>query len=155
MKKLFLLLFLFACSDKETAQEKAETAVKKYIKLNAHDASSYEPISFGKLDSVYARDSSNYYALDAQRKVVVLKYNDAKNKKSMASEADRLKTELLEIDNQMNVGKIFTGLRLYHVSQGKNESGEMVMNRGSFYLDSNFEVKEFVMTEDSLMDANN
>jgi hypothetical protein len=153
MKKLFLLLFLFSCTDKKTAQEKAEAAVKKYIKQNAHDPSSYKPLSFGKLDSVYARDTGNYYQLDARRKMVVLKYNDAKNK-GMTSRADSLKTELLEIDNQMNAGKFFTGLRLYHVSQGKNELGEMVMNRGSFYLDSNFEVKEFVMTEDSLMKAN-
>jgi hypothetical protein len=51
----------------------------------------------------------------------------------------------------MDAGKTFSGLKIYHISQGKNELGEMVMNRGSFYLDSNFVVKKYIMTEDSLM----
>ena len=65
--------------------------------------------------------------------------------------ADSLKAELLEINNRMEVDKSLSGLKIYHVSQGENELGEMVMNRGSFYLDTNFSVKDYVQTEDSLL----
>ena len=149
-KKFLLLLFFFSCTRNETAQQKAEAAVKKYVKQNAHDASSYKPLSFGKLDSIYILDSSNYEEMDALRKLTVIKYNDAQAK-GLDRIGDSLKTELIKINNQIDDGRILSGLKIYHISQGKNELGEMVMNRGSFYLDSNFGVKDFVMTEDSLL----
>ena len=150
MKKLILVILLIACNQNETPQKKAEAAVKKYIKENANDASSYEPVSFGKLDSVYTIEGTNYWELYLIRKNILAHYNEAR-KKGMDNIADSLRSELIKINNQMDSGKIFTGLKIYHISQGKNELGEMVMNRGSFYLDTNFVVKEFVMTEDSLL----
>ena len=150
MKKFVLVILIFACSQKETPQQKAEAAVKKYVRKNAHKPSSYEPISFGKLDSIYTTEGTNYWELDVIRKNLVAQYNDAR-KKGMTTVADSLRAELLRINLEMESGKIFTGLKIYHISQGKNELGETVMNRGSFYLDSNFLVKEFIMTEDSLL----
>lgn len=150
MKKLLVLFLLIGCGEDETPRQKAESAVKKYIRQNANAPSSYKPMSFGTLDSVYTIEGTNYWELDVIRRSIVAQYNEAR-KKGLTARVDSLRGELLKINNQMDSGKIFTGLKIYHVSQGKNELGEMVMNRGSFYLDSNFVVKEFIMTEDSLL----
>jgi monomeric isocitrate dehydrogenase len=155
MKKLLTVLVFIGCTSKEeTTQQRAEAAVKQYIRKNAHDASSYKPLSFGKLDSIYQLDSSNYEEMDLLRRNVVAQYNNAKST-GMSSIADSLKLELLEINNGIDANSILSGLKLYHVSQGKNELGEMVMNRGSFYLDTNFVVKDYVQTEDSLLRQDN
>ena len=153
MKKLLLLMLVFGCTNKETAQNMAEKAVKKYVRQNANDPSSYKPIGFGKLDSIYTNDSGRYWQLAIVRKNLVNLYNDA-NSKGKKILADSLRDELININKQMEEGKTLSGLKIYHVSQGKNELDEMVMNRGSFYLDTNFQVKEFVMTEDSLLTEN-
>jgi hypothetical protein len=151
MKKFLVVLVFIACTNrKEPAQQRAEAAVKKYIRENAHDASSYKPLSFGELDSVYTLESSNYDELDMLRRNIVARYNDAQAKGASII-ADSLKAELLEINNRMEANKSLSGLKIYHVSQGENELGEMVMNRGSFYLDTNFSVKDYVQTEDSLL----
>ena len=150
MKKFIALVFLFACSNEQTSQQKAEDAVKKYIKQNAHDASEYKPLHFGKLDSLYTTDSDTYDELDAKRKSIVASYNYARSQDNKAS-SDSIRAELLKINKQMDAGKQFSGLKIYHISQGKNEAGETVMNRGSFYLDTNYLVTEFVMTEDSTL----
>ena len=151
MKKLLVLLMIVSCTNKEEpAQQRAETAVKRYIRKNAHDASSYKPLSFGKLDSIYTLDSTNYDELDMLRRNIVAQYNDAQAK-GASSTADSLKAKLLEINNRMEANKSLSGLKIYHVSQGENELGEMVMNRGSFYLDTDFVVNNYVQTEDSLL----
>jgi hypothetical protein len=151
MKRILVVLVFIGCTNKEEpAQQRAETAVKKYIRENAHDASSYKPLSFSKLDSIYKLDSSNYEQMDMLRRNVVARYNEAQSK-GMTATADSLKAELLEINNRMEANKSWSGLKIYHVSQGENELGEMVMNRGSFYLDTNFVVKNYVQTEDSLL----
>ena len=80
MKKFVLVILIFACSQKETPQQKAEAAVKKYVRKNAHKPSSYEPISFGKLDSIYTTEGTNYWELDVIRKNLVAQYNDARKK---------------------------------------------------------------------------
>lgn len=130
MKKFLALLMMIGCTNnKESAQQRAEAAVNKYIKENAHDASSYKSLSFGKLDSIYALDSSRYDELDMLRKNIVARYNDAQAK-GASSTADSSKEELLKINNNMEANKSLSGLKIYHVSQGKNELGEMVMNRG-------------------------
>ena len=142
---------MIACNKKEEkAQQRAEAAVKQYIRKNAHDASSYKPLSFGKLDSIYKLDSSNYEEMDILRKNVVMRYNEAQSK-GIPSTVDSLKAELMEINNRIDANRSLAGLKIYHVSQGKNELGEMVMNRGSFYMDTNFVVKDYVQTEDSLL----
>jgi hypothetical protein len=151
MKKFLFLLMIIGCTNKdESTQQKAEAAVKKFIKKNAHDASSYRPLSFGKLDSIYTLDSSNFEESDLLRKNVVVRYNEAQSK-GMSATADSLKAELLKISNRIDANRSLAGLKIYHVSQGKNELGEMVMNRGSFYMDTNFVVKDYVQTEDSLL----
>jgi hypothetical protein len=151
MKKFLVILVFIGCTNKnESTQQKAEDAVKKYIRENAHDASSYKPLSFGKVDSIYTLDSINYDELDMLRRNIVVRYNDAQAK-GASFVADSLKAELLEINNRMEADKSLSGLKIYHVSQGENELGEMVMNRGSFYLDTNFSVKDYVLTEDSLL----
>jgi hypothetical protein len=98
-------------------------------------------------------DSTNYDELDMLRRNIVVRYNDA-HAKGASIVADTLKAELLEINNRMEANKSLSGLKIYHVSQGENELGEMVMNRGSFYLDTNFSVKDYVQTEDSLLTEN-
>lgn len=151
MKKIWIVFVFVGCSTtEEPAQQRAEAAVKKYIRKNAHDASSYKPLSFGKLDSIYKLDSSNYEELDLLRQNIVARYNEAQSK-GLSAAADNLKAALLEINNRMDSNRSLAGLKIYHVSQGKNELGEMVMNRGSFYLDTNFIVKDYVQTEDSLL----
>jgi hypothetical protein len=150
MKKVFCLLFIFSCTQKEDTQQKAESAVKAYIRQNAIDASSYEPVSFGKLDSVFTLDSNRYYQLDINRKAILNAYKAARSN-GENSKADSLQDQLVRINNIIDADREFVGLKLYHVSQGKNEEGKVVMNRGTFYLDSSFKVKEFVMSEDSLM----
>ena len=151
MKKFLVLIIMLDCTKKEEkAQQRAEAAVKQYIRKNAHDASSYKSLSFGKLDSIYKLDSSNYEEMDILRKNVVMRYNEAQSK-GIPSTADSLKAELMEINNRIDANRSLAGLKIYHVSQGKNELGEMVMNRGSFYMDTNFVVKDYVQTEDSLL----
>jgi hypothetical protein len=151
MKKFLVILVFIGCTNRnESTQQRAEDAVKKYIRENAHDASSYKPLSFGKLDSLYTLDSTNYEELDMRRRNIVAQYNDAQAK-GASFVADSLKTELLEINTRMEANKSLSGLKIYHVSQGENELGEMVTNRGSFYLDTNFVVKDYVQTEDSLL----
>jgi hypothetical protein len=102
---------------------------------------------------VYTADSNSYWQLYLVRKNILTQFNQARNK-GISATADSLRNELIKINNQMDSGRTFTGLKIYHISQGKNELGKMVMNRGSFYLDPNFVVKEFIMTEDSLMMEN-
>jgi hypothetical protein len=153
MKTFIALLFVYitmaGCSNEVSQQEKAETAVKKYIKLNANVASSYEPVAYGKLDSLYRMDSSAYEALDGQRKEIVIKYNGAKGEGNV-EDTKAFKDQLLLVDQQMEKNRFLTGLRIYHVFNGKNGEGRQVMNRGSFYLDTNLIVQDFIMSEDSV-----
>jgi hypothetical protein len=149
MKKLFSLLLLFGCNSKETAQQRAEDAVKSYILQNANEPSSYKSIAFGRLDSTYIIDSVRYDELEVKRKEIVTRYNEA-NRLQLVSKANSLQAELVEINREMDESRNLTGLKIFHVSEGKNTLGRQAVNRGSFYLDSNFEVKEFVMSEDSL-----
>ncbi|MES1221633.1 MAG: hypothetical protein ABUT20_39400 [Bacteroidota bacterium] len=59
MKKilLFFILLLFACS--QTNEQKSAIAIKKFLQNVLNDPSSYEPVDFGKLDSLFLRDPSN------------------------------------------------------------------------------------------------
>ncbi len=149
MKYLIWIGLFLGCSAKETVQQKAASAVKKYILQNANHSSSYKPITFGKTDSTYITDSARYYELAYTRKNIVSQYNAANNL-HLARKTDSLKTELLKINNEIDAGKTFTGLKIYHLYEGKNTLGEMVMNKGCFYLDSGFVVREFVLAADSV-----
>jgi uncharacterized protein YkvS len=147
---LFIAVTFACCTMDKSKQDKAEAAVKKYIKLNANVASSYEPLAYGRLDSIYRTDTSAFEELDLERKQVVIKYNKAKAEGN-TGEAKAFKDQLLLIDEKIENNKVLTGLRIYHVFHGKNSEGAQVINRGSFYLDSNLVVQDFIMSEDSVM----
>ncbi|HVG15489.1 MAG TPA: hypothetical protein VM935_11030 [Chitinophagaceae bacterium] len=146
---LFIISIITFCSSEGSQQDKAEDAVKKYIKLNANVASSYEPVVYGQLDSLYRIDSSAYEALDMERKDIVAKYNSAKGEGNIEN-TKAFKDQLLQVDQQMDKNRFLTGLRIYHVFNGKNREGTQVINRGSFYLDTNFVVQDFIISEDSV-----
>lgn len=153
--KIPIALFLIAiitrgCVNEQSGQDKAEAAVKKYIKLNANVASSYKPIQFGKLDSIYRIDTGRYEELDITRKEAVTQYNASKAAEN-TERTKKFKDQLLIINKEMENTKSLAGLRIYHVFHGKNTENTVVVNRGSFYLDSNFVVNDFVMSEDSVL----
>jgi hypothetical protein len=50
---LCALVVLTACT--QTPQKKAEAAVKKFMKDNANDPSSYQPLEFSTIDSVFEK----------------------------------------------------------------------------------------------------
>jgi hypothetical protein len=145
-----MMTAFWACKADQSEQDKAEGAVKKYIKQNANVASSYDPVQFGKLDSIYRMDSSRYEEMDILRKEIVAQYNASKAAGNVEG-AQKFKGELLLIDRQIESNRLLVGLRIYHVFNGKNTENAMVVNRGSFYLDSNFKVNDFIMSEDSVL----
>ena len=147
---LLVAIIIGSCKGLQTDQDKVQQAVKNYIKINANVASSYEPVGFGKVDTIYRIDTGKYEALDAIRKEIITKYNSAKSLESIKG-TKVFKDQLLLINKQMDSSKIFVGLRIYHVFNGKNVENAVVVNRGSFYLDSNLLVNEFIMSEDSVL----
>jgi hypothetical protein len=48
---LIILLMLSACT--QTPEQKAKSAIKKFLEKTLNDPSSYEPVDFGKLDSMF------------------------------------------------------------------------------------------------------
>lgn len=74
MKKLFMpimaAILMASCASEPTPEEQAQKLITDYIMANANDPKSYEPVSFGTLDSTF----SSFYA--SQR------YDDLKKKES-------------------------------------------------------------------------
>jgi len=64
MKKLLIGLIIFS-SCNQSVQQKAESAVKKYLKQTLNDPSSYRPELFYKVDSIfYDSTTAKHYQLD-------------------------------------------------------------------------------------------
>ncbi len=59
MKYILLILLaahLISCNN--TPEDKAQAAVKAFLKKQMAEPSAYEPISFGKIDSLFSNDES-------------------------------------------------------------------------------------------------
>ncbi|MFV0392068.1 MAG: hypothetical protein ACK5KP_09340 [Paludibacteraceae bacterium] len=140
MKKiaiLFLsLLFLVSCGNKP--QDKAEKGVKDFLKKNVQ---LYEPISFGKLDTlvldndaayIVAKDSLSFYmnALKETGDQFKLASNQ-QNAKRMKDEVDAVKT--------FYEGKKY---RINHVYNANTSQGKKDEVNKDFYMDSMYNVVE-------------
>jgi hypothetical protein len=50
----YLILMAFiSCVDFYSKEEKIENGIKKYLSIGMNDFKSYEPVKFGRLDSIY------------------------------------------------------------------------------------------------------
>jgi hypothetical protein len=115
---------------------------------NVNDPSSYEPVAFGKVDSTTEADKYNIQqmnpvdSLQAELGIDLM----LKTPEDSVAILNRYKPLLDSAKKRMGA---FTGYRLYHRYRSKNKLGALVLEEGSFYLDSSFQVTNFISSDDS------
>jgi hypothetical protein len=164
MKKLFfysLIVTLSSCNFlTETNQQKAEKAIKQYLKENLHDPKSYEPVSFSELDSNFSSFEESEIglrlnqiedSLEIKLKVLNLKSG---NEKTPTEEA-KIKEVSIKIFEKLIALPIkrielssefkpeFIGYEINHTFRAKNSMGALRKTSNYFKLDKDFKIIEF------------
>ena len=136
---VIFVLILFSCS-KPTKEELAHTAIKEYIKGKMNDPSSYQSVSFGKLDTVFTPFISHIktdlpFVLDTFR-------TDSREgialQNSRQSSRDSL-TKLLETERK-NFKPRMEFFTMEHSFRGKNALGALILNNIQFQFDTTMKV---------------
>ena len=144
---------MFACS--ASPIDKAKSLIKEELKKSMNDYSSYEPVDFGKMDSVYTNleTDSTFIMIDVAYESY--KEQQKKNLDEYLADITTGDKELMGIDKKQNdiyagkidsIGKLrakvlstfkpdFKGWRLEHTFRGKNKLGALVVNKYAFYFD--------------------
>jgi hypothetical protein len=164
MKKLFfysLIITLSSCNFlTETNQQKAEKAIKQYLKENLHDPKSYEPESFSELDSSFSsfEDSEVGSKLKQVDEDLSNRLNDLNGKidnaKNLAelTEVEEEGKKIIEKRDSLFELKLkkteeykgeFMGYRISHTYRAKNAMGALVKESNYFKLDKDFKIIEF------------
>jgi hypothetical protein len=164
MKKLLLVLLLpmiFGCAF--TGQQKAEKLIKKYLDSSLNDPHSYEPISFGKLDTIYSPPIKNklYKNLEEEifkkgvRLLMLEKYGmdsvaGDKGYRSTNYDADllHLETKSIREDSVAEEKKIDSLTKkikqspyifqMTHTYRAKNGFGALIASTSTFFVTQDF-----------------
>lgn len=139
MKRIVLTLvfagFILGCS--KSPEQKAKDLIQSYIKKNANDPESYEPVDFGSLDTINSIGpiSAEYLILKEQYDMIL---DDDFDKK----------IEIL--DRQKNILndtlKYPKGLAINHTYRAKNGFGAKILGHTRFYF--NLELDSIIYQED-------
>lgn len=160
MKKYILpimaAMLMASCASEPTNEERAQKLITDYILANANDPKSYEPVSFGTLDSTF----TSYYASDRfkeldsissflERKQAMYEIFLNLNNKYMDS-IDYIMKQRLEINNMMGEesetykGEHF-GWKMTHQYRAANGFGAITLGTTVFHL--NKELTEIIKTK--------
>lgn len=147
MRTLSAVLFLFfiSCSSPE---DKAKDLIKTHLSKTMKDYSSYEPVEFGKLDTLLtsAKDDPEYQFLDKWQKslhdsasTLQIQAVEEENKGNQ-KRADSMRFVVDQFDTRSDsLHKVilqmiedhkgtFKGWRIYHSYRGKNSYGAKVLS---------------------------
>lgn len=148
-------LLLFSC--KKTPDEKAQSLIKGWLKLNLHDWKSYDPVEFGKLDSSYSSlDDDQAYQntkreLDSLYKAIKEDIEDERiyaplasysgqyaYYKSLAAECyKRIIEDTAIVSNAIRKWEpTYLGRQMEHTFRSKNLGGNIGVHHIVFYFDS-------------------
>lgn len=85
---LYLLMALLLISCSPTNEKKAQKLIGQTLKETLHDYSSYEPVKFGTLDSVYTSiiEDNAYYSTETKLREYTIKAESAVSEADMYSE---------------------------------------------------------------------
>jgi hypothetical protein len=169
MKYLLTTLALFtviACNQK-AKEDEAKSAITKYLSTAMNDFSSYQPVEFGKMDTLHQqfdeselgkKMNSDMDSLKTQRNKLKdeadqVKYDEPARAIPLLQEATRLTKEegkILDsyIDSAGSYRGPIKGYGMLHSFRGKNAMGAFVMNRWYFTMDTAFKITDAKKRED-------
>ncbi len=138
MKKIsFLLLgllFMFGCSN--NPQSMAEKGVKNFLKKNI---ANYEPISFGKLDTISVSNDSVYKATMDSLDFYLRALNQTSDQAKLAMNQKRAK-ELKKKAGDLEVFYLDKKYKINHKYKGNTAEGSNQEIDKDFYLNNLFQV---------------
>lgn len=160
MKKIILglvvTLALFSCS--KSPDEQAKNNIKEYLKTNMDDPSSYENVSFGKLDTLHSsfdeskegielrtKDSELSSKLDALSAELDKEDLTMERLNQIQKEDKEITTKRLAINDEqtkksLNYKGPVNGYAMTHKFRGKNKLGAVILTEKRFLLDTKFNV---------------
>lgn len=129
MKKVFIILLIvqisYGCSTKE---DKAKKIIKKDLSTTMNDFTSYEPIEFGKLDSMITKyDETEFLNNDS---LIFYEKSDI---------------PILLKRYKETFKPTFIGYRMSHKFRGKNNLGALIINEYNYYFDP--KIEKIIKTE--------
>jgi len=165
MKKCFIVLLLIHIlfeSCKQDPDKKAKSLIKDKLYNSLHDFKSYEPVSYGKLDSNYSslEDDEDYVGFkkyydslmsEIQQNIVrakeypVSSYYDAQVAKGYLDKAKKI-VAVCEpmsylIDSTTNNFKShFVGWKMRHTYRAKNLAGNLGIHHTTFFFNDSLTV---------------
>lgn len=152
MKELFLIAcaVIVFCSCGNSNEEKAQELIKANLKETMKDWSSYESVSFSKLDSTFTKYDNSPEGIKLQMEVSKLQsesdsirslaklsgneelFNQAISKIRSAIELD----SIFNLNNKKFKGD-FNGWQMIHKYRGNNSYGAKDLATTAFYFDTN------------------
>ena len=153
---IIFIILLMAC---QSPADKAHKLIKEELFKNLHDFSSYEPVEFGKLDSVYTTIAftdahellkwGNVLADSAQKLIKAAQVFEKSRKEypfcdSMYLITSRLADSLLTIAREniehsdsisRNFKPQFCGFRMSHRFRAKNAQGNILLSENEYFFD--------------------
>jgi hypothetical protein len=159
MKKIILVLVvalaLFSCS--KSPEKETQGNIVEYLKANMDDPSSYENVSFGKLDTLHSTylESKEGIQLKIKEEKLASKMqllsDEIDNTESIPrlneiqKESDKITKERKDISDILEKKSIgykgaVTGFSMTHKFRGKNKLGAVILTEKRFLLDTKFNV---------------
>lgn len=154
MKKILLFIIAFAFVGCTSPEKKAQKLIKEYLKTSMLDWESYEPVSFGQLDSVLTTplDNEVYYAALLKESRFSSDFDTAKihfdiyiglDDKRASEELANMKiyADSMEYYSHImdNIESEFTptlkGWSMTHTFRGNNALGNKTISTHRFYFD--------------------
>ncbi len=171
MKNLCILIissFIISCS--QNPQQIAEKSVRDYLQKNLNDASSYESVEFGKLDSTFSSVVSLKQYQDSLAIIDTIKntntyideqvqnLKDENSSQGYTFDVEKIPAikEMREMQKSYrkrdslihiyldglrnNFKQEFIGFSITHKYRGKNGLGALILKTDTFQLDKNLSV---------------
>jgi hypothetical protein len=156
-KLTFLLIALsvsfFSCNEQPI--DKVKAGIKSYVITNFNDPDSYEPIEFGKLDTIMSSYPEEDFFWQLEHKKDSIKTlinflsefvgNNSERNFHIEEKKDSLlkynSVLVLKQDSMMDIFEPkFQNYLIEHKFRAKNNFGALILNNYRFYLDSTFKV---------------
>ena len=149
MKKvLFAVSVLALCSCGKSNEDKAKELIEANLKTSMKDWSSYESVTFSKLDSVFTEYQNTPEGTKLQMKVSELQ-QQSDSIKYLANETGKKELfdlalskirEAIQLDSTYNINKEkfkgeFKGWQMVHRYRGNNSYGAKEIASTAFYFD--------------------